>query len=235
MRTTGKCINNVAYGKNETSNHSVVAVRFVNPTMMLLRDKPMRDYERVQVHSRAEWRQWLQEHHGQSDSIWLVRFKKSSGQPTLTNDEIVEEALCFGWIDSVPAKLDEQRTMLLLSPRRPGSVWSRINRDRVPQLEELGLMAEPGRRAIQRAKDDGSWLALDGVDPDNLPVDLVAQLKRIKGAQAAFNGFSMSSRRAILEWIHSAKKPETRERRLKETARLAAIGLRANFPESRGK
>ncbi len=188
-------------------------------------------FARVEIDSRAAWRQWLTHHHRQGESIWLVTWKKGRG-PFVPYADVRDEALCFGWIDSLPRKLDDDRTMHLLSPRRPGSGWSAVNKARIEELEAMGLMTEAGRARIEAAKADGSWNALDGAA--TTPADLQAVLAAVPKAAASFAAFSPSSRRGILEWIVAAQRPETRERRIAETARLAALGLRANFPESRG-
>ncbi|MCX6597922.1 MAG: YdeI/OmpD-associated family protein [Acidobacteria bacterium] len=187
-------------------------------------------YEQVTVRTRAEWRQWLAQNHPRTTSIWLVTFKKGSGQPTLPYAEIVEEALCFGWVDSRPAKLDEHRSMLLISPRRRGSGWSRVNKERVARLIENGLMMPPGLAKIEGAQADGSWTALDEVEQMVIPPDVVEALAANSAAQGYFNQFNGSSIRGILQWISSAKRPETRAKRIAETVRLAAQNIKANQP-----
>jgi uncharacterized protein YdeI (YjbR/CyaY-like superfamily) len=194
----------------------------------------MADHERVEVTSREDLRRWLEENHGRPDSIWLVTFRKSAG-PVLPYDAIVEEALCFGWVDSLPRALDDTRTMLRLSPRRPKSAWSAINKARVADLTARGLMAPAGIVAVERAKVDGSWAALDAVETLEIPADLAAELERLPPAATHFAAFSRSSRRGILEWIAAAKTEETRRRRIADTARLAADNLKANHPEGRNR
>jgi len=195
----------------------------------------LQDCERVTVRSRAEWRRWLEAHHDQDESIWLVTYKKGSGGPHVPYGEIVEEALCFGWVDSRPAALDAERSMLLLSPRRRGSRWSRLNKERVARLVEQGLMAPPGLAKVEQAKLDGSWTALDEVETLTIPDDLAAALAADTAAAANFHAFSRSSRRGILEWIEAAKRPETRAKRVAETVALARENLKANHPrQARG-
>ena len=188
---------------------------------------------RVTVRSRAEWRAWLEKHHAQTDSIWLVTYKKASGPLHVPYDSIVEEALCFGWIDGLPRKLDDKRSMLLLSPRRPSSAWSKINKERVERLLAAGLMHPAGLRAVEQAKSDGTWSALDGVETLQVPEDLGAALSRNRTAAAFFAAFPPSSRRGILEWIASAKRPETRAKRIAETVALAERNVKANHPAGR--
>lgn len=181
--------------------------------------------ERVEIKSRAEWRRWLAKHHAQTDAIWLVRWKKDRG-PYVSYDDIVDEALCFGWIDSLPRVLDDDRTMLLLAPRKPKSAWSAVNKKRVARLMAEGRMAAPGLAAIETAKANGAWQKLDGVETP--PADLVAAFKRHPGAAKHFAAFPPSVRRGILEWIVQAKKPDTRAKRIEETAALAGQNKRAN-------
>jgi uncharacterized protein YdeI (YjbR/CyaY-like superfamily) len=193
------------------------------------------DFVQVEVQSRQELRDWLAAHHRKVESIWLVTFKM--GHPHyLPYAELVDEALCFGWIDSLPRKLDDARTMHLLSPRKKGSAWSAVNKAKVAALIADGLMAEPGLAAIERAKADGSWERLDCVETLELPDDLAAEFAAAEGvALENWNGFSRSSRRGILEWIALAKRPETRASRVAQTVTLAAEGRKANHPVGRDR
>lgn len=195
----------------------------------------MKEFQRIQITSRAELRAWLVSHFQQQESIWLVTFKKASQTPSVPYDDIVEEALCFGWVDSLPRKLDEERSMLLLSPRKRGSSWSAVNKRRVEKLVALGLMTEAGLRKIHDAQEDGSWSFLDDVETLELPEDLRHALECVAGAANNFAAFSKSSRRGILEWIKNAKQSATRAKRLQETARLAGLNIKANHPEAKGK
>lgn len=185
------------------------------------------DHDQIEIRSRAELRAWLEANHGRRDSIWLDTWKKHTPHH-VSWDEVVEEALCFGWIDSQPRKLDDDRSMLRLSPRKPGSGWSGVNKARIERLISNGLMAPPGLARIDAARRDGSWEALDGASSLDIPPDLAAAFDRYAGAAANFAAFPPSARRAILEWIGLAKKLETRVARIEETARLAQVGERAN-------
>lgn len=187
-----------------------------------------KDFPRVQVESREEWRAWLQANHECAESIWLVTFKKASGRPHVSYDAVVEEALCFGWIDSLPRKLDDERTMLLLSPRKPGSAWSKTNKDRVERMTAAGKMRPAGLRKVEQAKADGSWNFLDDVEALVVPDDLAAALAEYEGAGENFAAFPTSVKRGILEWIQQAKRAETRGKRIRETAELASRNIRAN-------
>jgi uncharacterized protein YdeI (YjbR/CyaY-like superfamily) len=184
--------------------------------------------EIVDVKDRAGWRRWLQRHHEQTAGIWLVIHKKGSTSGSLAYDEAVEEALGFGWIDSKPNKLDDARYKLWMAPRKPKSPWSALNKRRVEALTAAGMMSDAGLEAVERAKANGSWDALQRSDTLTVPVDLARAFKASPEAKRNFDAFPPSSRRTILEWIHAAKRPETRARRVEETVRLAAENIRAN-------
>jgi uncharacterized protein YdeI (YjbR/CyaY-like superfamily) len=178
--------------------------------------------------SRAEWRDWLMRHHQRPEGVWLISFKKAIGRPYVEYDEAVEEALCFGWIDSRGNRLDAERSMLWFAPRKPGSGWSRLNKERLERLQAAGQLMPAGLAKIEAAQRDGSWSMLDVVETLALPVDLVTALATYPAATAHFEDLPRSVRRAILEWINAAKRTETRARRVEETARLAAENRRAN-------
>lgn len=185
--------------------------------------------EIVEVSNRAAWRRWLAKRHQQRDAIWLVFHKMTSDGTSPSYEEAVEEALCFGWIDSTVNRLDEQRSLQLFAPRKPRSTWSMSNKERVARLEREGLLASAGIAAIEVAKANGSWTALDAVERLEEPPELAAALDADAAARENWDGFSPSSRKAILWWITSAKRPETRARRIEQTVRMAAKGLRAQF------
>lgn len=178
--------------------------------------------------TRAEWRAWLKRHHQRQEGVWLVSFKKGTGQPRVEYDEAVEEALCFGWVDSKPNKLDDQRTMLWFAPRKARSGWSKPNKDRVERMLAAGLMTPAGLAKVEVAKADGSWSKLDAVEALEMPADLEKALAARPGAAEYFHAFPKSAKRGILEWIGNAKRPETRQKRVEETAKLAAENRRAN-------
>ena len=178
--------------------------------------------------TRAEWRTWLARHHPRAEGVWLISYKKATGKPRFEYDEAVEEALCFGWIDSKGNKLDDERSMLWFAPRKARTGWSRPNKARVEKLIKAGLMAPAGLAKIEAAQQDGSWTALDAIEALEIPPDLAAALSANPIAQQHFDAFPRSVKRGILEWIATAKKPETRAKRVEETARLAAENIRAN-------
>jgi uncharacterized protein YdeI (YjbR/CyaY-like superfamily) len=178
--------------------------------------------------TRAEWRAWLEKNHATSPGVWLVYYKKESGWARVSYDDAVEEALCFGWIDNVARALDAERSMLRFSPRKPKSAWSKLNKGRVGRLIRVGLMTPAGLAKINAAKRDGSWSALDVVERLVVPPDLKTALAADPDAARNFDRFPPSSKKIILGWIASAKRPETRAKRVAETARQAAKNLKAN-------
>jgi uncharacterized protein YdeI (YjbR/CyaY-like superfamily) len=178
--------------------------------------------------TRAAWREWLKENHTRAEGVWLISYKKASGKPPLGYEVSVEEALCYGWIDSKGNKLDEERTMLWFAPRKPKTGWSRPNKERVERLTAAGLMAPAGLAKVEAAKQDGSWNALDGVEALEIPDDLAQAFAENDTAWKYFEAFPRSVKRGILEWIAIAKKPETRAKRIEETVRLAGENIRAN-------
>jgi uncharacterized protein YdeI (YjbR/CyaY-like superfamily) len=182
----------------------------------------------IHPNTRAEWRQWLEQHHTRSAGVWLIGYKKATGKPRFDYDEAVEEALCFGWIDSKPNKLDDERSMLWFAPRKPGSGWSKPNKERIEKLIEAGQMAIAGLAKIEAAKLDGSWSALDAIEALEIPYDLAEAFSVNDIAKGHFEAFPRSAKRGILEWVATAKKAETRARRIEETVRLAAENVRAN-------
>lgn len=176
--------------------------------------------------TRAAWRRWLQKHHTRQSGLWFVFYKKSSGKARLTYEDMIEEALAFGWIDGVARALDAERTMLWLSPRRPNSVWSAINKARVEHILAKGIVHPAGLAKIDAAKRNGTWSALDTVDRLEIPDDLAAAFKARPGAAANFETLSKTMKRSVLEWVRQAKRPETRARRVAEAARMAAKNKR---------
>lgn len=178
--------------------------------------------------TRSEWRAWLSENHETSTGVWFVTFKRKTDRPRIEYDDMVEEALCFGWVDSKGGTLDEERSMVWMSPRRAKSGWSSSNKRRVETLEAAGLMTEAGRRMVDLAKATGTWDLLTDVENLVVPADLEAGFARVPGSREKWDSFSRSARQGVLSWIVQAKRPETRSRRIEETVRLAALGEVAN-------
>lgn len=182
---------------------------------------------------RREWRDWLKGNHDKSFSVWFVYYKKASGKPRVTYDEAVEEALCFGWIDSLPKKLDEARSLLLFTPRKPRSGWSKLNKQRIEKLVGQGLMTEAGQAKIDAAKNDGSWNKLDAIENLEMPKDLEKALQANEVANKNFDAFSSSVKKGIFTWIESAKRIETKQKRIDETVELAARNKKAVYDKMR--
>ena len=178
--------------------------------------------------SIAEWRAWLQENHLSKQAVWLVCYRIKSGKKSIRWSESVDVALCFGWIDSVPRKVDDERTSLYFSPRKPKSEWSKINKDRIKGLIARGEMAPAGLTAIEVAKQNGSWDTLTQSDLLLIPDDLSAEFAKYRSANANFNAFPPSTQKAILAWIYAAKTDVTRQKRVQLTAELAEQNIRAN-------
>ena len=190
--------------------------------------KTLENAVKVEVKIRSELRSWLEANHLQESGIWLVTYKKNSSYYLPTQD-IVQECLCFGWIDSLPRKLDETRTMLYISPRKEGSNWSRVNKDYVAKLKRAGLLQEAGIQKIEQAKKDGSWTFLDDVEALILPDDLKLAFSKNSIAYKNWQAFPNSAKRGILEWIKNAKRSETRMKRIKQAVSKAANNVRANY------
>jgi uncharacterized protein YdeI (YjbR/CyaY-like superfamily) len=188
----------------------------------------MDEVPRFHAETRNQWRAWLFEHHETARAVWLVSWRKVTGRPAISYHDAVSEALAVGWVDSKPAKLDDARTMLYFTPRRPGGGWSRPNKLRIDELERAGLMTEQGRRVVAVAKADGSWTVLDDVEDLVVPPDLTAAFDRHPGSAENWQAFPRSVKRGVLEWIIQARTTATRDRRIDQTAALAGRGERAN-------
>lgn len=178
--------------------------------------------------TRKDWRKWLVKNHQSETSVWLIIYKKDSDTPSVYYPEAVDEALCFGWIDSKPNKRDENSYYQFFAKRNPKSNWSKVNKDKVATLIAQGLMQTEGLKMVDIAKQNGTWTALDEVDNITIPDDLRELFSKNKVAFEHWEQFSRSSKRGILEWILNAKKPETRQKRIEETVTLAAKNIKAN-------
>jgi uncharacterized protein YdeI (YjbR/CyaY-like superfamily) len=176
--------------------------------------------------SRIDWRQWLEENHRSKQSIWLVFYKKKSNKPTISWSEAVDEALCFGWIDSVKKTLDHEKSIQFFSRRKPKGTWSKINKAKVIQLIDTQLMTQAGYEAIEKAKENGSWIILDDVEELLIPEDLENEFNTKPGSKDFFLSLSKSIRKAILQWLVLAKQQETRQKRINEIAELAVQRLK---------
>ncbi|MEL6142755.1 MAG: YdeI/OmpD-associated family protein [Bacteroidota bacterium] len=176
---------------------------------------------RVEVESATDLRDWLEANYGQEESVWLVTYKKVAADKYVSTSEVLDELLCFGWIDGRRMKLDDQRTMQLISPRRVQH-WSKTYKDRAAKLEREGRMKEPGRVAIQKSKSNGLWNLLDDVDALIQPEDLKQALTANDAAKAFFDALPPASMRFALRWIKLAKSDKTRANRIGKVVELSA-------------
>lgn len=176
--------------------------------------------------NQAEWRQWLEKNHLSQQSVWVVFHTKASGKPSLTWSESVDVALCFGWIDSKKVKIDTERSRQFFSKRKANSTWSKINKEKVEQLIEQGLMTPAGHESIVLAKRNGSWTILDTVEALIIPDDLKKAFSHHPNAEAYFLSLSKSVRKMMLSWIVLAKRPETRQNRIDQIAEAAGKGMK---------
>jgi uncharacterized protein YdeI (YjbR/CyaY-like superfamily) len=181
--------------------------------------------KQLYVKTRAEWREWLRRHHDTSPGIWLVFYKKHTGKPSLPYDDAVEEAVCFGWIDSIIKKIDEEKYARKLTPRKPDSRWSELNRQRVKQLDRKGLMTMAGEKKVAEAKRSGHWEESNQprIAPE-IPEAFERALAKNKKARKFFDQLAPSYRKNFIGWVAAAKRRETRDRRIKESIALLARG-----------
>lgn len=184
----------------------------------------------VRARNLQQWRDWLDKNGRHIPRIWLIIYKKGTPEESVRFKDAIEHALCFGWVDSKAKKRDRDSCYLMFSPRNPKSSWGRVNRERAERLTEAGFMRPEGQRVIDEAKASGTWD--EHAEAQNLiiPGDLQAALDANKSALTHFLAFPPSSRRLILQWISSAKKSKTRERRIIRTVELAARNIRAHHP-----
>jgi uncharacterized protein YdeI (YjbR/CyaY-like superfamily) len=181
--------------------------------------------------SRKAWRNWLDKNHNTEKSVWLIIYKKATKIPSVYYSEAVDEALCYGWIDSKPNKRDDESYYQFFAKRNPKSNWSKINKEKVNMLIEKDLMKPTGLEMIKLAKSNGTWDALNSVDEIIIPEDLRALFNKNKMAFKNWESFPRSSRRGILEWILNAKRADTRHKRISETVKLAENNVKANHPK----
>lgn len=176
----------------------------------------------IYASDRTAWRMWLGANHSHAPGVWLIYYKVNSGQPSVRYSEAVKEALCFGWIDSKVKSLDENRYQQIFTPRKPKSVWSKLNKQYIEELIEQHCMTEAGLAKINTAKQDGSWTALDAIEALVMPTDFQQALDANPAAQQNFAAFSPSTQKNILFWIDQAKRPETRLKRIGQTLSATA-------------
>ena len=176
--------------------------------------------------SPKDWRDWLEKNHQSKQYIWLIYYKSSTKVPSLSWSEAVDEALCFGWIDSTKKTIDQERYMQYFTRRKPTSNWSKINKEKVAQLIENGRMTKAGFEGIELAKRNGSWTLLDEVEALVVPNDLREALANYQGATTYFDNLSKSAKKLLLHWVISAKRTETRRKRILEIAQSAGENLK---------
>jgi uncharacterized protein YdeI (YjbR/CyaY-like superfamily) len=188
------------------------------------------NFDQVHVQSAADLRDWLLDHHGQDHSVWLVTYTKAPpGSPNearyVSRDEVLDELVSFGWIDGIRRKLDDERTMQLIGPRRVQH-WSKTYKDRAADLMAAGRMHAAGLAAIESSKQNGLWDFMDDVDALVAPDDLIAALNANEPARQNYEAFPPSTKRNTLRWIKVAKTEATRSKRIATTALLAADNRR---------
>lgn len=187
--------------------------------------KKLKKLKQLCFTNREDWRAWLEKNHGSQDEVWLVYYKKHTAKPTIPYDDAVEEALCFGWIDSIVRRIDDQRYMQKYTPRRKGSMWSVPNKRRALKMIRQGRMTPAGKAKIDEAKNNGKWQSAVSLrDAPSIPADLKRALAAHKKARQGFDRLSASLQNRYIWWINSAKKEATRHRRIQQTVELAAAG-----------
>lgn len=176
--------------------------------------------------NRQEWRQWLLENHNKKQSIWLVHYNKKSNMPSVSWSEAVDEALCFGWIDSTRKSLDNDMFIQFFTKRKPTSVWSKINKEKIERLKQEGLLMPAGLESISIAQQNGTWNILDDVEELEISEDLEMEFNTREGSKEYFLSLSKSVRKSMLQWIKLAKRPETRQKRIVELVEHANRKIR---------
>lgn len=183
--------------------------------------KPVQERPIIYIKTRVEWRQWLVENHQSTQSVSLICNTKKSGLPTVAWSELVDEALCFGWIDSTRKSIDKHRFTQLFSKRKPKSTWSKVNKEKIKLLIENGRMTPAGLAVIDIAKQNGSWSILDDVEELIVPDDLEKAFEKHSGSRDYYLSLSKSVKKMMLQWLVLARRPETRKKRIAEIAELA--------------
>jgi uncharacterized protein YdeI (YjbR/CyaY-like superfamily) len=184
------------------------------------------DAEDVEPRTVEEWAAWLAEHHDRGVGVWLVAARHAA-ERAVSYEDCVVEALRWGWVDSTARPVDEQRSKLWFAPRRPGSVWTRPNKERIARLEAEGRLEAPGRAAVDAARASGRWTLMDAVEDRVVPEDLAAAFAAHPGSREHWDRFAPSAQKQLLGWIILARRPETRARRVLATAEAAARGEKA--------
>jgi uncharacterized protein YdeI (YjbR/CyaY-like superfamily) len=181
------------------------------------------NFDKVEISSQEALRSWLMKNHQQPESVWLVTYKKSEQDKYVSRWEVLDELICFGWIDGIRRKLDDKRTMQLISQRKVEH-WARTYKERAAKLIDEGKMHYAGLKAIEISKSNGLWNFMDDVDNLIIPKDLSEELSKLAGAADFFYSINDSSKRFVLRWIKLAKTEKTRNNRIKKLAQLSAKG-----------
>ncbi len=176
--------------------------------------------------SNEAWQKWLEKNHQKEQSIWIIYYKAKSNMPTVKYTDAVDIALCYGWIDSTSRPIDEEKYMQYFTKRKPKSVWSKVNKEKVERLIKEGKMTKAGFESIEIAKQNGSWNILDDAENLVIPNNLENEFKKYKNANTNFLSLSRSDKRNILQWLTLAKRSETIQKRVEEIASLAEQGLK---------
>jgi uncharacterized protein YdeI (YjbR/CyaY-like superfamily) len=188
----------------------------------------MAELKKVRPKSRAAWREWLEEHHASSQGIWLVFSKKHTGLPTLSYEDAVEEAICFGWIDSLMKSIDDRFHMQMFTPRKPKSAWSVTNKARLAKMMKAGTMRPAGLAAVAEAKKSGSWSAYAEVDKLTIPPELKRAFDANPDAKKNWPTYTSSAQRSFLHMVTNAKRPETRDKYVRRVIDLVAKKVSMN-------
>lgn len=186
----------------------------------------MKDAEDFCPSNKEDWRKWLELNHNEKKGVWLTFYKKKSPDYNLSWSESVDEALCFGWIDSTKRSIDDTKYKQYFTKRKAKSNWSKVNKDKVKSLIDQGVMQEEGYTSIEIAKENGSWSILDDVEALVIPEDLKEAFTNYKGSEEYFDSLSKSDKKILLYWIVSAKREETRQKRILEIAENASVNLK---------
>jgi uncharacterized protein YdeI (YjbR/CyaY-like superfamily) len=186
----------------------------------------MKDVEDYCPKNQKEWRKWLEVNHHRKDAVWVIFYKVKSPKHNLSWSDSVDEALCFGWIDSTKRALDNERFIQYFCKRKAKSNWSKINKDKVKTLIDQGLMQEAGYQSIELAKENGSWTILDAVEALIVPEDLTVGFANYKGSIEYYNGLSNSAKKTLLYWLNSAKRTATRQKRILEIVENASNNMK---------
>ncbi|MCU0445039.1 MAG: YdeI/OmpD-associated family protein [Microscillaceae bacterium] len=188
------------------------------------------DFEHFYPPDRATWRAWLANNHASKNGVWLIYYKKNSDKPSIAYPDAVKEALCYGWIDSKVNKLDEFSYKQVFTPRKPKSVWSKVNKAYLEELLAQNLMTEAGLKTIEIAKQNGAWSSIDEIENLILPADFAEALQKNPIAASNYETFAKTAKKSILLYITGTKKPEVRAARIDETVKLAEQNIKNDTP-----